>query len=284
LRVLCHNAPIVRRLAVMLVPVAASAALAGCGKSAHLPASADTHASATRHSAPASHGGRASTKAQAGVLANALNLRASDLPGFAATGHKRATSRERALEGTLRTCVAGKAAAAPLAEASSDTFHHRGSGASVSLSSNVKVASTPALARAELRTMRGAHTRDCLKSFVGQLLARDLRGDASAKVVSIAKVAPPTSGTAGAFGWRISGGLVAGGAQIPFFIDLLGFDYGQANVTLFATSLPAPFPAGAEGQLFALLVDRAKTGGKGTLGKQHALPESTGPRQVEISL
>jgi hypothetical protein len=43
-------------------------------------------------------------------------------------------------------------------------------------------------------------------------------------------------------------------------MDILGFVYGPARVTLFSSGALQPFPAAAEQRLFSLLLGRAKAG------------------------
>ena len=45
-----------------------------------------------------------------------------------------------------------------------------------------------------------------------------------------------------------------------FYMDILGFVYGPARVTLFSSGALQPFPAAAEQRLFSLLLGRAKAG------------------------
>lgn len=283
MRGLCHNAATVRRVAVIFVFIAATVGLAACGKGNLRSHSASTRAKAGFSSV--SRGGRAASRPQASALAKALNLRASDLPGFGSNAQgKHPTATEAALERTLRACMGG-AGSDTLAEASSAAFQDRSQGVHLSVSSTVTVAKSTARAQAQLRAMRSNQARGCLRSFVGKLLGAQSRsGAATAKLVSIAKGDPSAPGTSGGFGWRITGGFVAGAVRVPFFIDLLGFVYGQANVTLLNVGLPIPFPAVAERQLFALLLARAKTGGGGTLGPLGKGPSFSGPRQEQISL
>jgi hypothetical protein len=285
LTALCHNAPIVCRTVATLPLLAATLLLVACGKSAHLPSTpskpADQHKAAAI--AP-SHLGRAATKVQAIALAKALNLRASDLPGFHLNTERTGSSRnEKALERNARACMGGKEVA-PLAEAGSHTFEHTAQILSVSVSSSVEVARTPAQALAELNLLRGARASGCLKAFVGRLLALQSKGGTSLKIVSVVKGSPPAPGTSGSYGWLITGRASTHGVQIPLYMDIFGFDYGQAMVSLFSFGLTVPFPPRAESELFSLLVERAKTGGGGKLGRSGKALEPSGPRQVQISL
>jgi hypothetical protein len=271
---------IVRRTAATLLLIAAGALLVACGKSAHF-GSAKTDVSAAAAKRPL-------TKARAQTLAVALNLTASDLPGFGVSAerpHETAAEKER--ERKLLRCMGGGTSSDALAEASSKSFQRQAQIVRVSVSSSVTIVRTPAEAAAELRAIRSDHTRFCLTRFMGELLASQTRGGASAKLVSITKATPSAAGTSGTFAWRIAGEITLRGVRVPFYIELVGFSHGQAEVELLSFGLPVPFPATAEQELFALLVQRARAGGVARSGKGAAPPKTpllSGPRKVQISL
>lgn len=277
-----------RRAVAALTVLIAAVALLACGKSDHLPT--QTQAGAAKHDhAGAQAKGKSNaepkTTAQASALARALNLRHGDLPGFTAAAPSGGSSAgEQALARKLHACI-GASAPAPLAEASSATYQDHGHLLDLSISSSVKILKDRAQAGAELKLLRSKRTSGCLRQFVATLLALEIKHGAQAKVVSIDSGTPSAPGTSGGFGWRILGNFSADGIRIPFYIDLLGFDYEQASVSLFSIGLPTPLPANAERELFTLLVDRAKAGGKATPGPPPAeAPHSSGPRQLQISL
>jgi len=47
-------------------------------------------------------------------------------------------------------------------------------------------------------------------------------------------------------------------ARIPIHLDLRGFVYGPAEITLLSSGAPLPFPAAAEQSLFSLHLARAR--------------------------
>jgi hypothetical protein len=49
------------------------------------------------------------------------------------------------------------------------------------------------------------------------------------------------------------------GIPAPFYVDILGFVYGPAQVSLFTSGFPRPFSARSEERLFSLLLRRAKS-------------------------
>jgi hypothetical protein len=271
---------ILRHTAAILVLIAAGAVLAACGKSAHF--GGEKHGGATNGGSAA---GRPLTRARARTLAAALNLQASDLPGFrVSTERQRKTGSEVGREHKLLRCMGGRTRSDALAEVSSKSFERQADVVHVSVSSAVTIVPTPAQAEAELKAIRGEHTRACLTRFMGELLSSETHGGASARLVSISKATPSAPGTSGTFAWRIVGELTLRGLRVPFYIELVGFSQGQDEVELFSFGLPVPFPAAAEQELFELLVGRAKAGGtsKGKRARPPKVPSLSGPRQVQI--
>ena len=149
---------------------------------------------------------------------------------------------------------------ASLADASSKDFELRRGIVAVSVSSEVSVARTPATAASGLAAIRSAHVRGCFSRYLGLLLKGQHYGGATLGRVSIESGTPPAPGTAGGFGWRVTATLTTHRIRIPFYMDILGFVYGPARVTLFSSGALHPFPAAAEQRLFSLLLGRAKAG------------------------
>lgn len=79
--------------------------------------------------------------------------------------------------------------------------------------------------------------------------------------VSISLGVPPSFGTTGSFAWRIAVTFSVRSIRLPFYLDVLGFVYGPAQVMLFSSGFPVPFPAAGQEHLFSLLVARAKAQG-----------------------
>lgn len=178
--------------------------------------------------------------------------------------------------------MGGGSLASALGQASSKTFQRRAKIFDVTVSSSVKIAKTPAQAESELKLMSAGKTQGCLRGFVAGVLAAETHDGAKPQIVSISKGVPSAPGTSGAYGWRMTGEFSADEVHVPFYIDLLGFTYRQANVTMFSIGLPLPFPVRAERDLFALLVARARTAGALKLHGRGATPTVSGPRKVEV--
>ena len=265
-----------RLTAAIPVLLASGGLLAGCGSATH-PSSTHAKSSTTSASAQKSHtaqgdgaggksgaeregAGEALAQARARAFASAVNLRASDVPGFRrAPKSEQHTAGEQRIERELLSCVGSAGAGRGLAASGSGTFQRQASIVSQSLSSEVSVARTPALAARALATFRSGVLRRCLSHYVSGLLDSQRYHGAKISPVTTKQGSPPAVGTAGSFGLRFTATLTLHSVPIPLYIDILGFVEGSAEVSLFATGLPEPVPAKIEEQLFSLLLARAKS-------------------------
>ncbi len=247
---------VLRRMAAILVLLATGGPLVACGRGGHA-AGAHSVAPAT---GPSAGGPRLSTKAQALAYARAVNLRAADVPGFhgSSRSHEHETAAQAQAEHALNRCLGGRGGAAALAELSSKDFEAQAGILSASVSSQVSVARTAALAASELAEFRSPRARGCLMRYL-DLLFKGGQYHGAFRVVSIVAGTPPAPGASGSFGWRISSALALRGISVPFYVDVLGFVDGPAEVSLTSSGLPQPFPAAIEQRLFLLLLKRAES-------------------------
>jgi hypothetical protein len=255
-----------RRTAILLVLVLSCALLGACGKSDYAstaPASSSAPAATATQGATTSRR-PAPTHAQALAFASAVNLTAADVPGFTATSSQHGESAaERRLAQQLRSCLGTRGSQAlgsqgAVLEAGSPHFDvHRGI-LSVSVSSEVTVARDAAQAAGVLSAMRNPRVRACVSRYVEALLKSQRLGGATVAGVSIASGTPPAPGTTGGFGWRVTATLAYRGIRLSFYMDILGFVDGNAQVTLFSSSVLRPFPASAQEDLFSKLLSRAR--------------------------
>jgi len=250
-----------RRTAIFLALVLSCALLAACGKGGSASTASHSTAAATTATTGATTRG-SPTRAQALAFAHAVNLTAADVPGFAPSPKQHHESAsERRLEQELRACTGSGAAGGSrgaVAEAGSPDFElHRGI-LDLTVSSEVSVAQSPAQAAATLAAIRSAHVRACVSHYLTQLLKSQQYAGASVTGVSIASGIPPAPGTTGGFGWRVTARLAVRGLHVSFYLDILGFVYGPAQVTLSSSGAIRPFPASAQEELFSALLARAK--------------------------
>jgi hypothetical protein len=254
---------LMRRTAAIPVLAVAAVLVVGCGGSAHTTAKTTTGSSAAKATpgggAPRGGAGEAKARAQARTFAVAVNLKARDLPGFHVSAeHQQPGSAEKRLEPQLSKCVGAAGAKGAAVEVGSKNYERGASVITQSVSSQVTVARTAALAARELASIRGGHLQGCLSRYFNQLLASQNLHGAKVGPVSTKQGSPPASGTGGSFGLRFTETLTLRGLRIPFYVDILGFVKGRAEVSLFTFGVPRQFPAALEEQLFSLLLERAK--------------------------
>lgn len=208
---------------------------------------------------PAS-GGRPATKQQAEAFVSAVNLRAGDVPGFkGSTEHATETAAEKRLEQEMLHCAGWAGFGSGIAEGSSQSFKRETGKVALGVSSSVSVARSSAMAAKELAAMRSGRTKGCLSHYLDQLFKSQKDQGATFSPATVIAVAPPAPGTSGSFGWVIAMTITLHRVALPVYLEILGFTNGPAEVTLFTSSLPTPFPAAVEHRLFSLLVERART-------------------------
>jgi hypothetical protein len=265
-----------RGAAVCLAAGLATMAVLGCGKTNPTAASSGSTSSAsggastspqsgaqakppTGAPAPGGQGG-ALSQARASAFASAVNLRAADVPGFAPSGEAQGggLAPNKPLERRLARCTGalGGAHGGP-EEHSSPEFARARNALGERVSSSVSFVASEANVPAELTALRSAHTRACLSSYLQALLRGRRFGGASVARVTIVQGTPPAPGSSGGFGWRVTAVATAGRLAVPFYLDILGFVYRRAEVTLLSSGAVLPFPAAIEERLYQLLLSRA---------------------------
>jgi len=244
------------RRAIILLMLALNggllAACAGTSQTAHTTRSRGTGATATST-------GAAVGREQALAYARAVNLTPTDVPGFTASAQRpKRSAREARLEHAMLRCAGSVGSEGALAEIGSKNFELKRDILNLTVSSEVTVAHSAAAASRTLAAIRDAHVRKCFSQFLDTVIKGENLGGATVGAVSIQSGNPPAPGTSGGFGWRVTVPLTVHQLGVSFYLDILGFVYGPAEVTLSSTGLVQPFPAAIEQQLFRLLLARAK--------------------------
>ncbi len=254
--------------------------LTACGSSSHPPATAATTGAHTpsktgSHAPPGTTAPKgtagAPSRAQALAFAHAVNLTAADVPGFKPTVEsesKPETAVEKQLARKLLHCIGGQTSSSPteLASASSADFKLEHDVIHLSVKSEVSVAQTAALVAKELGVIHNNHAKVCLSHYFDLLLKnRILKEQRSRSSISpnsistsISQGTPPAPGATGSYWWRITATITVHKIKLPFYIDILGFTYGPAKVSLFSSGALRPFPAAAQEHLYRLLLERAE--------------------------
>jgi hypothetical protein len=249
-----------RRATILLMLVLPGGLISACGKGAESAPATPSGAAAGSGAKTGTGGsaGASSARRQALAFAHAVNLTASDLPGFTASSKKETeTAQEKRLQSQMLGCAGPGGSSRSFAAASSKDFELKHEVLDLGVSSEVSVAPSAADAKAELAAIRGARVRACFSRYLGELFKGRKVGGASVRGVSIVSGTPPAPGTSGGFGWRVTVPVELHNIQVPFYLDILGFVDRTARVTLFSSGAIRPFPAGVQQQLFALLINRA---------------------------
>jgi hypothetical protein len=248
---------LIRRTAAIPVLAASAVLLAACGgghSTSSTTGSQPPRATTAQSSSPAAQ----ATTAQARAFAAAVNLKAGDLPGFRATAvPKHPDAVEKHLEPELARCVGSLGAHSGAVEASSKDYERGASIVTQSVSSQVTVARSAALAARELSAIRSGQLQTCLSHYFNQLLKSQSLHGATVAAGAPKRGSPPAPGSAGSFGLRFTEIFTLHRLRIPFYVDILGFVKGPAEVSLFTFGVPRQFPAALEERLFSLLVERA---------------------------
>jgi hypothetical protein len=225
-------------------------ALSGCAGAGH----------AARKTAPApSATTSTSTRAKATLFAGAVNLKASDVPGFAPSPSRPSeTSRERSLQRELQRCAGPLPFGGGVLQAQSPAFKLKRDLVDLSVSSEVAVARTSAQAASALSALDAPRVRRCFSHYLDQLIAGERFRGAVPKPVSILTGTPPAPGASASFGWRVTASFVLRGITVSLYSDILGFVLGPARVTLVSSGALRPFPASIQQRLYSLLLARAR--------------------------
>jgi hypothetical protein len=244
----------VRPRTIVLALAVTCGLLTGCGGGASRSLTKGAGA-VTKGAAPT---GTSLTKSQALAFAREVNLTAADVPGFTVSAaREKKLPRERHAEREMLRCTGSGGPAGGFPRASSKDFEFKHDVVDLSVSSEVGVAPTAAVAGEELAAIRGARIRGCFSRYLDELFVGEQFGGAAVKPVKIEAGTPPAPGTTGSFGWRVTATLTLHRLNISFYMDMLGFVYGPARVTLFSSGALVPFPAQIQQRLFSLLLARA---------------------------
>jgi hypothetical protein len=257
------------RSVVILGLIAMAGLLAACGSSSHPLATATTSARTPPLITTPKSAVTPLNRARAIAFAHAVNLTAADVPGFKASSGRESkpeTAVERQLANELLRCIGGEVSSSPseLAKASSEDFKLDHDVLQLSVNSEVSVAQTPALAAKELRVIRNNHVRVCLSHYFDLLLRNQILKERGSSIspssisTSISQGTPPAPGATGSYWWRVTATIGVRKIKLPFYIDILGFTYGAAKVSLFSSGALRPFPAAAQEHLYRLLLQRAE--------------------------
>lgn len=246
-----HTATCTRLAAVALL---GAAVLTACGGS--------SQPGAKSSSSPSPSGSAATSEApltqtQAKSLADAINLKSSDMPGYTATPSSPDTPQDKQQAEQFAACAGGTSPSKDIVDVSSPDFDRGAGTQQQEVSSDVTVLPTVADVQRDLKALTGSKARGCISTFLDKQLSESAGQQVTFGKSTVTTLPTSASGADGSFGYRISSTATAAGQQIPFTADILGFSKGRVEVELTAFSIGQPFPTNEERDLFALLVRRA---------------------------
>lgn len=201
-----------------------------------------------------------SNNSAARAIAQSINLRASDLPGFvlSAPNHNSAGNQANA---RMKACVGSGFIAqygnGHIADVSSPNFTSGSGLQAEQVSSDVTIVRSSAIVRRDLAAIQSGRIQGCLASALDGMTVPTSSG--TTVIVNNVRVAPlpPAPGANGSFGWRTTMSTSALGVNIPVVLDILGYGVGKDELALTAFAIGRPFPQPTEQQLSSLLISRA---------------------------
>ncbi len=206
----------------------------------------------------ASH--RTVTAGEATAAATAISVRHADLPKLKQRSNP-ITPQETRQTAQLTACVRGVPVGEALANTQSPNFVNS-SGTSVTVSSGTEILPSVALVAKDFAAITGPRGLPCvLAQLRSELVGTPSKGETVTSHAS--PLASIVSGTDAAFADRYT--VVVRVTRktttliLPLYVDLIGFAYGQAEVSLSVMTVGAKPSRSLDRRLAALLVARART-------------------------
>jgi hypothetical protein len=203
------------------------------------------------------------TKAQGAAYADAVNMRAADVPGFQTARYQpKHETTAGPYRGGMNRCEEAAAAPRDVIGISSPTFIHIGSLPLRSVSSGVYYFKSEALAHQYLAAAYSTRFAACLKTVASQQPTVTCEGSKVAEPMSSdprLSALPASLPGVRTSGLRLAVQSACGPpGRSDSFEDFLSFVKGNAVITLSDVGEPHPFPAAAERRILARLYRRAQ--------------------------
>ncbi len=202
---------------------------------------------------------RTITRAEALGVATAISVRHADLPTFKQQSNPM-TAQEQRLAAQLTKCAGGVPESEALANTQSPNFVNS-SGSSVTVNSATEILPSTALVAKDLAAITGSHGPACL---LAELRGELVPSPAKDETVTgrAARLPSVVSGADTAFADRFAVVIRVTHPSttliLPLYVDLIGFTYGQAEVSLSVMTVGTKPSTALERRLAAPLVARAK--------------------------
>ena len=217
---------------------------------------------------------------QAVSFAEAVNLRADDLPYFEEDKEKDEEAeedrkRDERLKRDFGRCLGGIDVSSSMLYHRSPAFENPAAGEALLVESAVEVAASAALAERRADAYRSRRGKRCIAGLLIPIFREEGSTEFEIGKVTVSRLDLETPEIDGVFfAYRISTTVNVTGAEsqltayvpgteaatpqtVPFFIDLIGFTVGPAEVNLTAMGAPAPVSRNFEANLLTVLHERA---------------------------
>jgi hypothetical protein len=199
------------------------------------------------------------TKAQALAFARAVNLTAADVP------EGRISKKERrSASGDPREsehCIGALLKQHKLADVGSPPFLRGHELETEWIGSDVTVTTSVGAADHLLATLQSLDVRHCLAHVMTRSLGRTTIRNAYWGPVAAYALPVQAPGSTSRIGLRIAMtvNIPANEVTVPAYVDVLGFAWGSAEISLTAASLTQPVQPSVENELLSTLVARARS-------------------------
>ncbi|MGD0385111.1 MAG: hypothetical protein ABSB73_03135 [Solirubrobacteraceae bacterium] len=201
---------------------------------------------------------RAVTRSDALAIATAINVRQGDVPKLKQQSNP-ITATEVRQQTQLTGCVGGVPTSDAFANTQSPNFASL-SGTSVTLNSGTEILPSAALVAKDFAAVTGPRGLPCLLADLRTELVGKPAKDETVKSYA-SHLTADVSGADDAFADRFAVIITVTHKTttliLPLYVDLVGFTYGQAEVSLSVESVGAKPSTALEHRLVALLVARA---------------------------
>jgi hypothetical protein len=201
---------------------------------------------------------RTITRADALAVANAISLRHGDLPTLKPEPNPNTAQDQRATA-ALTKCVGGVPDSEAFANTQSDNFVSADQ--AITISSSTAILPTAALVAKDFAALARPQALTCVLDQLGASLRASLpKADrATSTVARIPSVVPGVAESA-AIRLEIVVAVPKGTrtVKVPIYSDVIGFAYGQAEISMNIQQTVDPPTGSFERQLAALLLTRAR--------------------------
>jgi hypothetical protein len=201
---------------------------------------------------------RTVTRAEALAVANAISLRHSDLPTLKQEPNPN-TAQDKRGTAALTKCVGGVPGSEAFANAQSDNFVSADQ--AITISSSTEILPTTALVAKDFAALERPQALTCVLDQLGATLRASLpkTDKATSTIARIPSVVPSVAESA-AIRLKINVAVPKGTStvNVPIYSDVIGFAYGQAEISMNIQQTLVPPSASFERQLAARLLTRAQ--------------------------